>query len=47
MKLTSQALPTSEAFKANTKAHLEALAKVRSVADSAALGGGREIARAP
>ncbi|MEM7519637.1 MAG: carboxyl transferase domain-containing protein [Pseudomonadota bacterium] len=40
MKLTSQALPSSEAFKANTAAHLEALAAVRAAADTAAQGGG-------
>lgn len=40
MKLTSQTLPSSEGFKANTAAHLEALSQVRQVADHAALGGG-------
>lgn len=39
MKLTSQALPSSEAFKTNTAAHLDALAQVREVAQAAALGG--------
>ncbi len=42
MKLTSQALPSSEGFKANRAAHLEALAQVRDVADAAALGGGEK-----
>jgi 3-methylcrotonyl-CoA carboxylase beta subunit len=40
MKLNSQALPSSEAFKANTTAHLEALAQVREAAQAAVLGGG-------
>ncbi|MBN2740251.1 MAG: methylcrotonoyl-CoA carboxylase [Rhodobacteraceae bacterium] len=40
MKLTSQALPASEAFKANRAAHLEALATIREAADWAAAGGG-------
>ncbi|MBO28789.1 MAG: methylcrotonoyl-CoA carboxylase [Rhodobacteraceae bacterium] len=42
MKLTSQALPASEAFKANEMAHLNALAKVREAAETAALGGGEK-----
>jgi len=42
MKLQSQALPSSEAFKANQKAHLEALEIVRQAADAAALGGGEK-----
>ncbi|MGB3243617.1 MAG: carboxyl transferase domain-containing protein [Sulfitobacter sp.] len=42
MKLTSQALPSSEAFKANQTAHLEALAQVREAADAGALGGGEK-----
>ena len=39
MKLMSQALPSSEAFKTNTGAHLEALAQVREAAQAAAFGG--------
>ena len=42
MKLTSQALPSSEAFKANRTSHLEALAQVREAADAAAFGGGEK-----
>jgi 3-methylcrotonyl-CoA carboxylase beta subunit len=42
MKLSSQALPSSEQFKANTAAHLDALAQVREVAQAAALGGGEK-----
>jgi 3-methylcrotonyl-CoA carboxylase beta subunit len=45
MKLNSQALPSSEAFKANTAAHLDALAQVRDAAQAAAFGGG-ETSRA-
>lgn len=41
MKLTSQALPSSDAFKANQAAHLDALAPIRVAADAAALGGGQ------
>ena len=40
MKLTSQAMPNSEGFKANEAAHLEALAQVQEAAEAAALGGG-------
>ena len=40
MKLTSQALPASDAFKANRAAHLDALATIREAADWAAAGGG-------
>ncbi|WP_299670858.1 carboxyl transferase domain-containing protein [uncultured Roseobacter sp.] len=40
MKLTSQALPSSEGFQANRAAHLEALSQVASAAEAAALGGG-------
>ena len=40
MKLTSQALPTSETYKANETAHLEALSHVAQAAEAAALGGG-------
>lgn len=39
MKLTSQALPSSEQFKTNTAAHLEALGQINEVAQAAALGG--------
>ncbi len=42
MKLTSQALPSSETFKANAAAHLEALETVRQAAEAAALGGGEK-----
>ena len=42
MKLISQALPSSEAFKANQAAHLEALETVREAAEAAALGGGEK-----
>ena len=42
MKLTSQALPSSEAFQANRAAHLAALETVRVAADAAAAGGGRK-----
>ncbi|MCY4178787.1 MAG: methylcrotonoyl-CoA carboxylase, partial [Litoreibacter sp.] len=44
MKLTSQIAPSSEEFKANEAAHLDALRIVQEAADQAALGGG-EIAR--
>lgn len=40
MKLNSQALPSSEGFKANQAAHLEALAVVQEAAEAAAQGGG-------
>ncbi|MDC0736983.1 carboxyl transferase domain-containing protein [Cognatishimia sp. SS12] len=40
MKLTSAALPSSEAFKANVAGHEEALKIVSDVAQAAALGGG-------
>jgi 3-methylcrotonyl-CoA carboxylase beta subunit len=42
MKLTSQALPSSEGFKANEAAHLEALQTVRDASDAAAFGGGEK-----
>jgi 3-methylcrotonyl-CoA carboxylase beta subunit len=45
MKLRSQTLPTSETFRANRAAHLQALAVVREAAEAAAQGGG-EKARA-
>ncbi|MFL4470819.1 carboxyl transferase domain-containing protein [Tateyamaria armeniaca] len=40
MKLTSQALPSSESFKANRDTHLAALDVIRHAADAAAAGGG-------
>lgn len=40
MKLSSRAVPNSDAFKANVAAHQEALEEVRSAAEVAALGGG-------
>ncbi|MFY0682516.1 MAG: methylcrotonoyl-CoA carboxylase [Thalassovita sp.] len=40
MKLSSKALPSSETFKSNTKAHLGALEVVRDVAEAARVGGG-------
>lgn len=45
MKLTSKALPSSEAFKSNTAAHLETLATIRAAADLA-IQGGTEKSRA-
>ena len=42
MKLTSQALPSSDAFKANQTAHLDALAQIREAAQAAAFGGGEK-----
>ena len=42
MKLTSQALPSSDAYKANEMAHLKALSEVREAAEAAALGGGEK-----
>ncbi len=42
MKLASQALPSSEGFKANTAAHLDALARVQEAAEAARLGGGEK-----
>lgn len=42
MKLTSQALPSSQAFKANQISHLDALKTVRQAAEAAALGGGEK-----
>jgi 3-methylcrotonyl-CoA carboxylase beta subunit len=42
MKLTSQALPTSESFKANEAAHLDALQTIRAAAEAAAAGGGEK-----
>jgi 3-methylcrotonyl-CoA carboxylase beta subunit len=40
MKLTSNALPTSDAFQSNVRQHLEALEVVRTAAEQAAAGGG-------
>uniref|UniRef100_UPI0025EB096B carboxyl transferase domain-containing protein n=1 Tax=uncultured Pseudophaeobacter sp. TaxID=1759421 RepID=UPI0025EB096B len=40
MKLTSQALPSSDQFRANRQAHLDLLDTVRQAADQAAAGGG-------
>ena len=40
MRLNSQAIPSSEAFKANRDAHLEALQVVKEAAEAAAEGGG-------
>ncbi|MDU8929017.1 carboxyl transferase domain-containing protein [Alisedimentitalea sp. MJ-SS2] len=42
MKLNSQALPTSDAFKSNRDGHLEALGVIREAAELAALGGGEK-----
>ncbi|NRB33254.1 MAG: methylcrotonoyl-CoA carboxylase [Rhodobacteraceae bacterium] len=42
MKLTSSAIPTSETFKTNRAAHLEALSEIREAAEAAALGGGEK-----
>jgi 3-methylcrotonyl-CoA carboxylase beta subunit len=42
MKLLSQAIPTSDAFKGNVAAHLDALDVVRAAAERAALGGGEK-----
>ena len=42
MKLNSQALPSSEGFKANEAAHLEALAVVQEAAEAARFGGGEK-----
>jgi 3-methylcrotonyl-CoA carboxylase beta subunit len=45
MRLASQAIPSSEAFRANRAAHLAMLAEIRDAAEAAAAGGG-ERARA-
>lgn len=42
MKLQSKAMPSSEGFKQNTKAHLEALAEISEAAEAARLGGGEK-----
>ncbi|WP_116597250.1 carboxyl transferase domain-containing protein [Primorskyibacter marinus] len=42
MKIQSQAIPSSDAFKANTQGHLEALGVIRAAAEQAAAGGGEK-----
>nr|WP_318246010.1 carboxyl transferase domain-containing protein [Seohaeicola saemankumensis] len=42
MKLQSKAMPSSEAFKANRAAHLEALETIRAAAEAARMGGGEK-----
>ncbi|MGR3615435.1 MAG: carboxyl transferase domain-containing protein [Paracoccaceae bacterium] len=42
MKLQSKAIPSSDQFKQNRAAHLEALAQIAEVADAARLGGGEK-----
>ncbi|WP_170331467.1 carboxyl transferase domain-containing protein [Ruegeria arenilitoris] len=42
MKLTSKAISTSEGFKANRTAHLDALAKISAAAEAARMGGGEK-----
>ncbi|MEL6621142.1 MAG: carboxyl transferase domain-containing protein [Pseudomonadota bacterium] len=42
MKLTSQAIPSSDMFKANCDAHLEALTTIQEAAAAARLGGGEK-----
>lgn len=42
MKIQSQAIRSSDAFKANTKGHLEALEVIRAAAEQAAAGGGEK-----
>ena len=42
MKLTSQATPGSEAYKANREGHLEALQVVADAAEAAVMGGGQK-----
>jgi 3-methylcrotonyl-CoA carboxylase beta subunit len=42
MKLSSKALPSSEGFKSNRAAHLEALGLISSAAEAARLGGGEK-----
>ena len=42
MKLQSKAMPSSEGFKQNTKAHLSALAEISEAAEAARLGGGEK-----
>ncbi|NVK12574.1 MAG: methylcrotonoyl-CoA carboxylase [Rhodobacteraceae bacterium] len=42
MKLTSKAMPSSEGFKQNREAHLDALAQIREAAEAARMGGGEK-----
>jgi len=42
MKLTSKAMPTSEGFKSNRSAHLDALAQISAAAEAARMGGGEK-----
>ncbi len=42
MKLTSKAIATSEGFKANRAAHLDALAQISTAAEAARMGGGEK-----
>ncbi|WP_299945000.1 carboxyl transferase domain-containing protein [uncultured Ruegeria sp.] len=42
MKLTSNAMPASEGFKANRTAHLDALAQISAAAEAARMGGGEK-----
>ncbi len=42
MKLKSKAIPTSEGFKANRAAHLDALAHISEAAEAARMGGGEK-----
>ncbi|WP_170422575.1 carboxyl transferase domain-containing protein [Ruegeria arenilitoris] len=42
MKLTSKAIPTSEGFKANRTAHLDALKQISTAAEAARMGGGEK-----
>ena len=45
MKLTSKAIPSSEEFRQNRAAHLEALETIREAAHAARLGGGEKARR--
>ena len=42
MKITSKAMPTSEGFKTNRAAHLDALAQISAAAEAARMGGGEK-----
>ena len=42
MKLASKAMPTSEGFKANRTAHLDALSQISAAAEAARMGGGEK-----
>ena len=42
MKLTSKAMPSSEGFKQNQSAHLDALAQISEAAEAARMGGGEK-----